>query len=198
VQVGAYSSYGKRQLSWSIDQPGEIARNQFAYAWFDVTEREPWKGEPLWLSATRRMPTDTTARTSFTDKGREAVAALVLPVIARYGFTRAWIDAHGQRGNPAADRDAADEARRHAAWWTQKAELAEWHAEGLLSFRPVDPDPKSYASRYPTVKVVPRWHGGSPWEEVTAEALMDGERVGWITKDAQLVPDQSILTEGAT
>lgn len=53
--ASAHTEYGKRVVTWTLSDPGEIARNGYQIAWVDITEREPWKGEPLWVSATRRQ-----------------------------------------------------------------------------------------------------------------------------------------------
>lgn len=46
-----------------------------------------------------------------------------------------------------------------------------------------------------TQLVVNHWAAGQGHEEVVAEALVDGEHTGWMTKRGELVPDGHILQE---
>ena len=192
-EVGAYMEHGRRQLCWRLEEPGQLARNRYVMAWFDLSERVPFKGEPLWLSATRRLPGDSYARQSFTAAGRDAVAALVLPAVMRYGFSRAWTEAHGAKAARSVDsaQRAVDDARARARWFEECAELASMHAAGLLEFRPVPDAP--LGQRAQTVALIGSDNRRS-FDEVAAEAVLpDGERAGWLTRRGDLVPDESVL-----
>lgn len=193
------TSYGKRTISWTIAEPGEWHRNRFSMAWLEVSEREPWRGEPLWLSAYRRPVDSTLAREPFTDRAREQLAAEILPSIARYGFSRLWVDLHRQAGR--SDPAAVDRARQameaqirraeaELEWHRLTAELHDMHADGLTD---LDPLPRSHERRETRVAVVPRYRGDSPVQPVVARVLVDGEQVGWVTDHGHLVPLEDVL-----
>lgn len=191
ANAGAHTEYGKRKISWTLAEPGEIARNGYQIAWVEITEREPWKGEPLWVSATRRPPgTEGWSRVRFTDKGREAISGILLPLVARYGFTRLWLDLHRTKHTAGDHAQAIAEAQRVVDWHVACRELTDMHAAGVLDFKPADP--KLLAQRY-TVPVAAAYGSGRDWEPVMAQAFLDGESVGWITSRGQLVPDRHVL-----
>lgn len=190
ADMGAHTSYGRRQVCWNIAGPGELFRNRYERCWVDVEEREPWRGEPLWLHATRRPQADASwQRVGFTDRGREALAALLLPLVARYGFSRLWLDLHRLKGDQGA-REAMARAEREAMWWMHRSDLQAMHAEGLIEFRPHrDPD----GCRPLTVPVLSAHHQPPSYENVAASAVVDGEQVGWITTTGNLVPNRELL-----
>jgi hypothetical protein len=188
VTAQAYTEYGKRKLCWTITEPGEIHRNRFRWACIDVTEREPFRGEPIWVSVQRRTNPDNHIRTPFTESGRNAVHADVVPVIARYGFNRLWVDQSRHlgtyRGTDTA-RAEAESCRRMARWWDDKAVLSEAHEAGLTELVPATPD--DYG-RPRTVRVGHHIGGRSSWEPVMAEVHIDGVLEGWMLANAEIVP----------
>lgn len=190
--VGGYVQHGYRYLSWGPLPAGEYARNRWAMAWVEVREDRPWKGEPLWLTAYRRPPGHSLTRVPFTDKGRAALHAEVVPAIARYGFDRLWAEARSTRSAvELAERNASD-ARVEAAWFDAKATVESMLADGMVEFRPVEgPD-----GRPLTVRVV-KAHSQQrrTWDFVAAEALVAGERVGWVTREGDVVPEDTMLRE---
>jgi hypothetical protein len=186
VDIGAHLDRGRRSLTWRLEGPGQIVRNGYEMAWFDVTERDPFRGEPLWLSATRRpLGRSNYGRQGFTDAGRKALSEFVLPVIARYGFDRAWTELHRTKAAKIVEAAAAgeQEALWVAGWWRTQAELAHMLADGLLRFEVVD---ETYG-RWPTVAVMDR-SGRRDRQDVVAAAMLDGEQVGWMTRHGDLVP----------
>lgn len=190
-EIGAHLEHGRRQLTWRIEGPGQLARNGFEMAWFDVAERDPFRGEPLWLSATRRpLGQESYGRQGFTDRGREHVAHLVLPVIARYGFDRAWSEAHQAKAHKIIDSAKAGEAEALwvAEWWRAQADLAHMLADGALRFRACEQG----LGRWPTVAVMDR-AGRRDRRDVVAAALLDGEQVGWMTRHGDLVPMENMI-----
>lgn len=186
VEIGAWMEHGRRYLSWRLMDPGTLHRNRYAIAWFEVKEWEAFRGDRLSFWATRRQ-TMTAPRESFTDAAREALSHQVLPVIARYGFSQAWTECHAQKAGQAArgHQAAVEEASRVVEWHRLQGELLEAHAAGLVEFRPIGPQDRSVTT------VI--GHGGRQRQEVSALALLDGERVGLLTRSGDLVPDGSVL-----
>lgn len=183
VELGAQLDRGDRQISWTIREPGKIAGNAFVYAWFDVTERQPMKGEPLWFAATRRRG-ENHMRESFTDKGREHLAAIVLPAIARYGFDRLWTEIHSaaSAGVDYSGRIAAAEAA--LAWFRTASDLAEMHGLGLLDFKP--PTKRADGRGY-RVKVYGH-DGHTDYVDVVADAYLGDEKIGYLVRYGEIVP----------
>lgn len=188
----AGAEYGRRVVAWTLRDPGSWYRCTYSIAWLTVTEREAWRGEPLSLTTQRRIG-DNTERVPFTDKARQAIAADLLPRIARYGFDRLWLEGHRAReGDGSGSLARSAEARREAAWWEMQAVLAQMHADGLLTFRPL-PQADGYG-REQRVRVVPAYRGGSGTEPVTARVVgPDGDEIGWVTTGYSLAPNASIL-----
>jgi hypothetical protein len=192
AEVGAEVEYSHRKVGWTLYGPGDIHRNRYEIAWVEIREDRPWRGEPLYLSATRRPPGTSYSRVSFTDKARDQLHAELVPVVARYGFTRLWSELHAAKATAVRDRSAAAEARRIARWWDTKGDLAEMERDGVLEFRPLRVEPYD---RTPRQRMPAQNPSGMTWEEVTAEALHDGHRVGWVTRTGVVIPDGSILEE---
>lgn len=182
--IGAHVTYGRREVSWGpIYGPGEIERNRYAMAWFDVTEDRPWVGDRLRLTGQRRTD-ETYARHAFTEKARAALEARVLPQIARYGFDRLWMEvrtAHAANGIEGARR-AAEEAEKDAAWLRALADLHEMHASGLTEIVRLPLD------AWETVRIVPTYRGGPTSAKAAARVLLDGGLVGFLTSEGGLVP----------
>lgn len=198
------TSYGKRVVSWTITEPGEWHRNRFSMAWLEVSEREPWRGEPLWLHASRRPVDSTLAREPFTARARDLISAEVLPGIARYGFSRLWTELHRRAGR--SDPEAVERARaameaqiRRAEaeleWHRLTAELHDMHADGLTTLEPLRTGmARTVAQRDERrVAVVPRYRGDSSVQPVVARVLVDGEQVGWVTDHGHLIPLEDVL-----
>lgn len=186
VPMGAHTEYGKRLICWTLPEPGELYRNRYEIAWIDVTEREPWKGEPLWLSATRRHP-GASGRVPFTDLGRDALHADIVPQIARHGFGDLWLALHRTKGSGAAEEAAR--AHRVASWWDQKAALDDMHQLGLVEFVPIDQREHPRGLR----KQIAEGNRGTTSTDVGARAFVDGVSVGWMTTRGELIPNDGIL-----
>lgn len=187
AKPSAHVEYGRRAICWSLTEPGSWHLCRYNMAWLDVSEREPWAGEPLHLSATRRLHYES-PRDSFTDKSRTLIAAELLPLVARYGFSRLWVELHRTKTTEH-HVSRAEQARAEAQWWQQRSDLNEMHMLGVVDFRPVRPDD---GRREVTVKVVPE-HGSMSYEPVMAAALVDGDQVGWMTRGGQLIPMATVL-----
>lgn len=188
--VGAHTSYGKRVITLRLDQPGNLHRNQYNMAWFDITEREPWRGEPLWVTTQRRTSTESWLRQPFTDAAARRIQADLLPAIQRIGFNTAWLALHRAKGHDGCV-PAAEEAERRAAWWRLKDTLHQMHADGDVDFRPVPPTP--IGTRGETVAVVTTHTTNYEWATPMASAWVAGEQVGWVTDKGDLVSLEGVL-----
>jgi hypothetical protein len=189
TDAGAWTEYGKRTICWTLGGPGTFRRNAWVFAWVQVTEQEPWRGEPLWLSAERRIVDASHLRQPFTTAARAALSDAVLPVVARYGFGRLWLELHRTRTTDAAK--AAERARIIAAWHDARETLHQMHVDGLVDFHPIERD---HYGRPPAVRVV-GWDGRLTAEPAAARATVHGEHVGWMTDRAVLVPLGDLLEE---
>lgn len=190
ARAGAHQEYSRRTISWTLPDAGTWHLCRYEMAWVTVTEEVPWKGEPLSLWAHRRTSSNG-ARESFTDKARKAIAAEVIPVVARYGFNCLWVELHRLKSTDG-PRARAEQAAAEAVWWRQSADLHDMHALGLVEFVPVT-DADRGERRDLTVKVVPEYHGQGHHLPVAARAMVHGEQVGWMTTSAQLIPMSTVL-----
>lgn len=189
--MAAHVEHGRRKVEWTLEASGELHRNRYVRAWVEVRETEPWRGDRLALSATRR-PTDGSswARVGFTPAACHRLHEVLVPAVARYGFNRLWAGLHGARARPDEARRGADAARAEAAWWDTKADLSEMHAAGAIELRPLGPE---FGPREFTQEVACQYGDRRKREPVAAEAHLNGGRVGWVTRRGELIPDQSIL-----
>lgn len=191
--VGAWMDYGRRQVSWTLRVPGKWHLNAWTFAWVDVKEERPFAGEPLSLWASRRLE-DSSSRVSFTDKGRAAIKAEVLPVIARYGFERLWMELTAAKFKRADHDKAISEAEARVEWYKMKRDLGEWMAAGDLQFIGHDTDPVTGGHREHRVRVAREYHhGGYETDATLARAMHDGEHVGWLTSGGDVVPLGDVL-----
>lgn len=190
LRASAHTEYGRRKVSWALSEPGELYRCRYKAAWVEISEGNPWRGEPLWLSAHRRTG-QTCVRESFTDKARQSLHDALVPPVARYGFDRLWWELH--RVQTTVDRSNEAHALRVVEWWRAQADLAEMHRAGEVTFVSAVRD-RGVEHRE---RVVPTHGHGSHWEPIAAQAFVDGEPVGWVTTHGQLIPDGSILEGGA-
>lgn len=179
TERGAWICYGKRKVSWRVVEPGVLHRNAYEMAWFEVVEREPWRGEPLWLSGTRKV--GESWREPFTTKSIEKFSKELLPAIAKYGFGRLWTETH--REKPDRTEPEIQELEEAVRFHREKAELEEMHRAGLLEFLPLPQD-----KRLPSVGV-PHL-GRTSWDRVVGRVMLDGELVGWVTEDSHIVPNR--------
>lgn len=187
VEASASMAYGKRTLCWTLREPGMIYRCRYAYAWIEVTEQQPWKGEPLHVSCTRRAG-ETSVRSMFSDGARKTIASEVLPALAR-DFGTLWVDRH-RAGTRDLD-ERVDEEKRRLAWWEEAAWLADAHLNGRIEFRPVE-EPED--SRERRIRVCSdSTPAGITSEGVLASAWCDGDQVGWMTRHGMLIPADDLL-----
>lgn len=192
-QPGAWISYGKRKLTFQVNEPGRFARNDYASLYVEVIEREPFKGEPLYVTAQRTEARNGYVRRSLTDAAHKALSAALLPAVARYGFSRAWQDAYAHRmaKEPGGAVWEQQRLQAEARWWSQFAELADMMALGLVELVPVERD---FTQRTPSVTVLPVYgHRPPSHEAIYAEAHVGGEVVGYLTIEGHLVPPDAEL-----
>lgn len=179
---------GCRSINWTFTTPGQLCRNSYDSAWVAVAEVHAMRGEPLRIECQRRFEQrGRWDRDRFTDTARKRLHALLVPVVARYGFHRAWTELHlgGLDRNADHADKTADEYRDRAAWYTAQADLTRMLADGTAELRPLcDP-----------IEVkVPR-QGGSAWAGVWehrsshAEIVVDGVRLGWMVDDGTIAPE---------
>jgi hypothetical protein len=180
------TDYGRRSISWTLRPPGGVLhRNTYCWAWLTVREDVAWRGEPLHLLTERRAE-EHTMRDNFTSKGREALAAEILPPLARYGFDRLWTQLHRLRVRPDGATRQAESLAADAKWWAHAAELQQMHADGALEFIPL---PRlEIGKREPMVRipVKPGYH--SSFATPACKALLGDEQVGWMTTEGEIIP----------
>lgn len=174
----AHIRFRRRSLHWRIDNPGTLHANRFEMAWIQLEERQPMRGEPLWVTAHRRTGTDL-ARERFTDTASDKIHRTLAPVFAR-DFNDRWERAHQAQTNPRGAIEAAAKARARAEWHDRQAELVELWSLGLLGTRAHEPDETGFLPTGHRV-VVPS-HYGTETVDALADLLLDGEHVGWLTE----------------
>lgn len=179
--VGAWVQHQRRELVWTLKEPGELFRNRYWMAW--VTVRET--AGSLHCYGERR-PTEHGGREPFTGKGREQIGARLLPHLL--DFDTVWHALRARRADPTHAQQRAEEARSLGQWWDLKADLDEMHHDGMLYFLPVS-DPRSIRVRRPD-------SGRGHFADVLASAWYSDTnlQVGWMTVDGDVLPvDQSLL-----
>lgn len=187
-------SYGKRHIGWTLPEPGNLFRNAYVMAWIEVSETEPWSGEVRYLHATRRVSADY-ARESWTEKGREALSAELLPAINRYGFGRLWEELHRQKGNAADVEETCERqaqlAEDRAAWWRDRAIVETWWREGRLTARGT---PRTDYRERERVAFVPAVHSTSERRIIAADLTLDGQLlpVAWMLDNGEVVPAREV------
>lgn len=186
AEPGAWFEYNCRVVSWTVPTPGVWHRNSWVFAWFEVKERNAWYGDALWFGGQRRHGDITSIRTGFTDRGREAMSREVLPVIARYGFDRLWMELRQVKAAAERFDRPIREAEAAVEWWRMKQDLAGWMAAGDLTFEPVR-DAREHRIR------VCCSYRQYDYKAAGARAMLDGAHVGWMTRDGELVPKDAIL-----
>lgn len=200
VSVGATTRYGKRLVSWTVAQPGSLFGCRFEWACFEVVEREPWRGEPLYLyGAERRTAHGGSMRSSFTERARALASEALVRPLARYGFDRYWTELHqarAARDDGVTEKGYRDDAERIARWWAAKVTLQEMHADGLLTFRPV---PRPEVGKRPENRVAKApgpgegsWYGSTTATVMASAWALDGQ-VGWMTDRGELIPLEDVL-----
>ena len=179
-------SGGRRVLTWTMDGPGMLHRCRFGRVWVEVCEREPWRGEPLAVWASRTMPDGSGwARHPLTDAALAAVHAELVPLVARAGFDRLW-RATWEPG--AVHGGSVQAAEDYLAWWRDREVLTDMWEAGVLDVVPVEREEHWMGARGPQVRV---WHGpgvSADTRETSARLLADGAQVGWVTTRGELVP----------
>lgn len=178
--IGVNVTRGCRSIHLNVPGPGVLRRNTFSHAWIEIRESRPWSSEPATIGATRRRGASY-AREGFTDAARRHIVDTLGPVVARYGFDQAWRELHQAKTRDLDIAPAHDQALRDAAWWQLLGELnAMWQAGDLEL---------TVAERRTVV------HLGRDRRavEVVCEACRDGHRVGWMTDDGDLVPEDDLI-----
>lgn len=182
-------TYNRRHLTATITGPGELHRNTYEMAWFEIIEAEPWRGESRHISCLRRRGT-TYAREGFTPAAQKAIQATLLPIVHRYGFDRWWNELHRTRGDIAVCEQRASYAQRVAEWWRLRGDLVAMHAAGDLELRG---HPEGHYG--PATVLSTDQYGRVERTEVVASAWCHGEQVGWLTRNAELVPLDALLDD---
>jgi hypothetical protein len=193
--LDAVLSHGQRKIVLVVesDTPARVFHN--AYDRIIVTfheEGQLWSGECRWIWVERHVPGTTSyVTTGFTDKGRKATMAALVPVLNRYGFDRLWRELFDPRSRYDDHQGRARLLRAMADWHVEREELEAMHAEGRVELQPYRPE--GYGREY-KIRVPTRWGNSDwDWQDVVAKALIDGEHVGWLTKGGDLVPDDASI-----
>lgn len=186
VPIGHMS--GARFVEWALTEPGQLHRNRYHAAWVEVREGAPWRGEPLHLSAYRRVTEGSWSREPFTEAATKALHAGIVPLIARYGFDRLWRECCQVGGGNV--RGGIDDAERYLAWWRDRGELVDMFEAGMVDLVPVDDQAGMFTrgERIPPVAVYHHVASSVSYREVSARVMVGGEQVGWMTRSGELVP----------
>lgn len=186
--------HSKRRLTWQLTEPGRIFRNDFTTLYIEVVEQEPWKGEPLYLTTQRTQARNGSGRTNLTDAATRSLSAQILPIVIRYGFSRAWAEAFGARmaGSNASIDYERRRAQAEATWWQLYADLADMAANGLLDFVPL-PTTQTYGREHSIDRAHTPGTMRPRREHPTAEARFQGELVGYMTREGSLLPPDDVL-----
>jgi hypothetical protein len=192
AHLSARMERGRRAVRFELAEPGNLYRNAYERAWLDIEETDTWSGEVRWVSTERVLPGGDWARERFTNKGREAIQAVLVPAVNRYGFDRLWTELFTTARHRGGDCAAmADECERRAAWWKARETLQQMAADGLAAFVPIQ---REQWGREQTVATVGPDHRHD-WAPVVAQVWALGEQVGWMTRGGQLMPDEAILRD---
>lgn len=182
----AHLSRGRRAISWTVVNPGTVHRCRFDTLWVTIEERQPWRGEPLWLSVARRV--GQKGREPLTEKARSALESELVPAVARYGFDALWSELH-RAGISRCDDRLLAEAQARLVWEETRRDLVDMYRSGMLDTKPVSRDP---SVRWPTVTVVDGQHRRVR-ADVAASLVADHTQVGWLTVNGAVVPLDDIL-----
>ncbi len=182
-------SHGHRSISLTLTTPGELFRNTYNFAWVDITELASFRGEPLRLTTYRRRGTGY-MRESFTPTARERITALLLPPVVRYGFNRWWMELNRARYDIDICSERADHARAVAEWWERCADLVAMHQAGDLELVAIE---HTQFTRHPSALVADPSDGRTRRVDLAAAAHCRGEHVGWMTREANLIPTGDLL-----
>lgn len=183
-KVCAGIEYGRRSISWTQLEGGKIGGCAYAMLWVTVAEPKMLAGEATELHVQRRVREDW-KREPLTDKARAAVREVMLPAVNRYGFDRLWNESRDPArldGYAVAEKERA---LRWAAFAQGKIELGQMEQAGLVSYRPVPPDPHG---RNNSAVLGFESSGRECQLPVLAEAWVDGVHVGWLDDHAYLIP----------
>lgn len=180
--------HSRRYIGVTLDTPGTIARNTYQFAWLQIVELEPWRGEPLELRhAQRRQHEGSYERSPFTSRARDLIRSQLVPAVARYGFDRWWSTLWQAGHSPEAGAATADEARRIVGWWERQSELVALHHAGDLVIVPTIDGDRIRSQPVPTG---PR---GRDYVHVMGRAMHRGAHVGWFTDRADIIPTRDLL-----
>ena len=162
-------------------------RCRYEIAWLELRESAPWRGQAH-LQATRRSD-PTSPRIPFTVGATRLIAHELLPAVAGHLFERWWDSLHRSHDHCSA-RACAATARRIAAWWDQRAELAGAYAAGHVMLRPH----AHHTQERARTQLVADTSGRLVREELLAEAVLAGDHVGWLTRSSgDLIPDDELI-----
>lgn len=185
----ASTEYSCRAISWTLTEPGSLYRNTYTYAWLRVRESSGWTGERLYLSPSRRITEGSYSRQPFTDAARTKMQAEILPCLAR-NFGEIWLElsrATTRYSNPEQSQSEAKSLRDAAEWWDRRAELIEMHTLAMLEFKPMSAT-NIDARRPLQVQCLHSHNQRSTYEVPAAAAYLEGEQVGWMLTNGELVP----------
>lgn len=183
AELGAWVEYGKRKVCLTLKDPGSLYRCRYIMAWLDVTEREPWRGEPLSVWGSRR-PTDdkSWSRVGFTDTARKSIETEILPLVSRYGFERWWLEVHRATKGEQMQTESTSaivEAEKILTYHRRRAELGELWSADLVEIVPVTTratvEELGYDMRWSRV-------------DVAARLMFGNDHLGWMSREGKLLP----------
>lgn len=188
--ASAWTTSGYRKLVLDLTGPGTLHRNRYQRAVLEFQETRPWSGEARRGSGWRYADPGVSTRDPWTPGALDRLNAELLPVLNTGDrFATWWAQLTADRGGRSAAGmlEAAAEADRIATWFRNAAELHAMNAAGHLTFR-ARPNPMTTAELHAARVEVHHPGTRCTYEQIAADALLDGEPVGYLTSEGVLVP----------
>lgn len=174
---------GSRCISFTQLTPGKVGACQYAMMWIVAREDRMLAGEVTDCYANRRM-TEHGPREGFTDKARDEIRTRVMGAINRYGFDKLWNE---QRRAQESENWAIREAETASRWLSAaraKIVLTELDRAGQIELRRIPDDPTGRCN----TTTLGFESGRECHIPVVAQAWCNGEHVGFLGADSQMVP----------
>lgn len=168
TDVGAGYRNGHREINWRWQNAALFGCQMSEWVWLTAKEREPWRGEPISIFSSRRVPG---GRNSFPDAAESKIKAATLAYLEG-GFDALWWSLW-RPGDESVTAKAAKRERRRAAWWTDCGTVISMLREGIAETAPME------RARM----AMPNGH-----ETTTTKIVADGECIGFLTDSGDVAP----------